>query len=918
MNITGKTIRIILAIGIIALSHSYQPDSVHAAGTCGTGTWTSGNLEIHHINIGQGDATLIVGPTGKSLLFDAGESYWNSSIDARTIGPYIQAVLGCKKLDYVVISHFHLDHIGYVNYGGLWHLVENQGFSVGTTLLRDYNNYLGSTSGTFNNWKTYLEGTGQAKLHPVTALEGTSQVNLGTGVVFDIVTVDGNDTIIAGDFSGEASPPSENDYSIGAVLSYGNFDEWIGGDLDGQYQTSGFGYTYHDIEWSVAPEVGDVDVYRVNHHGSSHSTSETFINQLDPEVSIISVGDANTYGHPTQTVMNRLLATSTVYLTERGDTGTNIGAAIVAGNIVIKTSDGTTYTVNGTTYTANEPTRTDADGDGYFAEADPADNNFTSIPSPNGGCGPTYQICTILSWVSSITRADPSPTSADSVDFTVNFTGLVAGVNSSDFSLTTTGGISGASISGVSGTGDTYTVSVDTGSGNGTIRLDLIDNDSIVGVGGTPLGGTGTGNGNFTSGEVYTLDRSLKEIEANIGGDLMGMYYLSEGEEKREYYDFSGGPVVVEGTRGDDIVSAIRLQSFDSASKTLYSFVETMGVPKGSLSHKYYFPTYNNTWPYLNSQIRFGNLASTSTTVRVTIGGTVVWEDVVPGQEERRLYFDVSGGPVIIESLDTTKDIVAAIRLQSFAASKLYSFAETMGIPDHQLTDTYYFPTYNNTWDYLNSQLRFGNLNATPTTVRVTIGDTVVWEDSVPGYEEKRLNFAVSGGPVKVESLDTSKKIVAAIRLQSFDSTSNTLYSFVETMGVPEGSLSHKYTFPTYNNTWPYLNSQIRFGNLETTSTTIRVTIGGTVVWEDVVPGMEEKRLYFDVSGGPVIIESLDPTKDIVAAIRLQSFDSATKTLYSFAETMGIPDHRMTDTYYFPTYNNTWPYLNSQLRFGVP
>jgi hypothetical protein len=80
----------------------------------------------------------------------------------------------------------------------------------------------------------------------------------------------------------------------------------------------------------------------------------------------------------------------------------------------------------------------------------------------------------------------------------------------------------------------------------------------------------------------------------------------------------------------------------------------------------------------------------------------------VPGREERRLYFDVSGGPVIIESLDTSKDIVAAIRLQSFESSKLYSFSETMGIPDHRLTDTYYFPTYNNTWPYLNSQLRFG------------------------------------------------------------------------------------------------------------------------------------------------------------------------------------------------------------------
>ncbi|MBI4730746.1 MAG: lamin tail domain-containing protein, partial [Chloroflexi bacterium] len=224
-------------------------------------------------------------------------------------------VLGCKQLDYLVISHFHLDHIGYVGYGGLWHLVEVQGFTIGQSLLRDYNTYMGTTSGTFENWQPYIEGEGAAKLNPVQAVEGTSQVDLGGGVVFKIVTLDGNGAIIPGDFSADPTPPAENDYSIGAVISYGAFDEWIGGDLDGQYYLSEFGYIYHDIELSVAPEVGDVDVYRVNHHGSDHSNNPTFINQLDPEVSIISVGDDNTYGHPRQPVMDLLLATSDVYLT---------------------------------------------------------------------------------------------------------------------------------------------------------------------------------------------------------------------------------------------------------------------------------------------------------------------------------------------------------------------------------------------------------------------------------------------------------------------------------------------------------------------------------------------------------------------------------------------------------------------------
>ncbi len=366
------------------------------SGACGTGTWTSGNLEIHHINVGQGDSTLVVGPTGKSLLFDVGESYWNSSIDAQKIGPYVEGVLGCKDVDYVVISHFHVDHIGYVGYGGLWNLVEVQNFTVGQTLLRDYNTYLGTTSGTFDNWKLYLEGAGQTTLNPVTAVEGTNQVDLGGGVVFDIVTVDGNGTMLPGDFSLDPVPPSENDYSIGAVISFGDFDEWIGGDLDGEFTASEFSYVYHDIELSVAAEVGDVDIMKVNHHGSDHSNNPTFVNQLDPEVSIISVGDDNTYGHPRQPVMDLLLATSDVYMTERGDVTVDVGSAVVGGDIVVKTSDGLTYTVNGVAYTATEPVRVDTDGDGYFIEVDPNDGDPASQPAPNGGCDEVYQYCGVV------------------------------------------------------------------------------------------------------------------------------------------------------------------------------------------------------------------------------------------------------------------------------------------------------------------------------------------------------------------------------------------------------------------------------------------------------------------------------------------------------------------------------------------
>lgn len=93
------------------------------------------------------------------------------------------------------------------------------------------------------------------------------------------------------------------------------------------------------------------------------------------------------------------------------------------------------------------------------------------------------------------------------VKFVVTFSESVTGVDAADFALTTVG-ITDAVISEVSGSGTTYTVTVDTGSGNGTIRLDVVDNDSILSKTGLVLGGSGLGNGNFTTGETYTITKN--------------------------------------------------------------------------------------------------------------------------------------------------------------------------------------------------------------------------------------------------------------------------------------------------------------------------------------------------------------------------------------------------------------------------
>ncbi|MBK8821823.1 MAG: S-layer homology domain-containing protein [Anaerolineales bacterium] len=104
--------------------------------------------------------------------------------------------------------------------------------------------------------------------------------------------------------------------------------------------------------------------------------------------------------------------------------------------------------------------------------------------------------------VSSIVRVNPNPTNLASVNFTVNFSETVTGVNAGDFSLWTSG-VSGAAVSGVSGSGSSYTVSINTGTGNGTIRLDVVSDGSIKDSVLNPL------VADFTSGEAYTVSKTV-------------------------------------------------------------------------------------------------------------------------------------------------------------------------------------------------------------------------------------------------------------------------------------------------------------------------------------------------------------------------------------------------------------------------
>ncbi|MBL8879053.1 MAG: hypothetical protein JNG88_08025 [Phycisphaerales bacterium] len=132
-------------------------------------------------------------------------------------------------------------------------------------------------------------------------------------------------------------------------------------------------------------------------------------------------------------------------------------------------------------------------------------NTASDDTNTTGDDNNVYGTLGILPEVDSIMRADTSPTNAGTVDFTVTFTVAVTGVNVADFSVAASG-VSGASIVSVSGSGTSYNVTINTGTGVGTLGLHLIDDDSIVDASSNPLGGSGSGNGSYTIGETYSID----------------------------------------------------------------------------------------------------------------------------------------------------------------------------------------------------------------------------------------------------------------------------------------------------------------------------------------------------------------------------------------------------------------------------
>ena len=283
-----------------------------------SGQLANGKLQIHHIDMGQGDSAVMITPGGTVVMFDIGRDVakkkdCNSEID------YLDQ-LGVKTINYLFVSHYHYDHIDCVpEVLGRFPL---QGYS--------YDRGTDQVEPKTATYRNYVKAVGS---HRKTVKPG-DQFKLESGATAVTLTVlsssgwykDSNDLK-------QVKTTDENDLSVSVLVSFGAFREEIGGDMSGEGTS-----TYQDVESYVAKSAVPLDVYKVHHHCSSHSSNTTWLQATTPTVAVISTGDGNVYRHPAEDCLSRLHEADIkrVYWTEKGAGAAPSVNDVIGGNIRIE------------------------------------------------------------------------------------------------------------------------------------------------------------------------------------------------------------------------------------------------------------------------------------------------------------------------------------------------------------------------------------------------------------------------------------------------------------------------------------------------------------------------------------------------------------------------------------------------------
>lgn len=263
----------------------------------------SGKLEIHYVAVGQGGATLIVGPDGTKIMFDFGRVAGKHFLVPYLLGPNVKMRQG-DAVDFAVVSHGDKDHyMGYKDFSATFGVTKAnyrpESDKKETSLMR-------------SAWLAPAKST-QAK--EFKAIPVGLRIHLGDGAEAHVAAANG---LVIGDAKG-TKIRNENDRSVALFVRYGKFSYIIDGDLGGGAEAcTGRQTKQVDVQSRVAralidsglmSEATGVDVLHVAHHGSESSTSAAYYNIMKPEVALISVGadQDDEYRHPRENVVDRVL-----------------------------------------------------------------------------------------------------------------------------------------------------------------------------------------------------------------------------------------------------------------------------------------------------------------------------------------------------------------------------------------------------------------------------------------------------------------------------------------------------------------------------------------------------------------------------------------------------------------------------------
>lgn len=256
---------IIITLMLISLAYVATSDNSYVGELPTEDIIRSEELQIYFFNVGQADC-ILVRNNGKNMLIDAGDNE-----DGPLLVKYIKK-LGINKIDYLIGTHVHEDHIG-----GMDNIIKE--FDIGEIYIPYTTNK--------SKRKFYEDVINEVKQKELSInyKKVGDKFELGEAKC-EIKSIDNSDP---------TSSSKINSTSIVIQMEANSNKYLFMGDAEDDVETNS------KITWE------DIDVLKVGHHGSNTSSTEQFINKVLPEMAVISVNsNTNSYGHPSEIVMKRL------------------------------------------------------------------------------------------------------------------------------------------------------------------------------------------------------------------------------------------------------------------------------------------------------------------------------------------------------------------------------------------------------------------------------------------------------------------------------------------------------------------------------------------------------------------------------------------------------------------------------------